>query len=162
MGHTLFSHTDLRRRSIPAMIGLSVVTLGLYYPMWFLRRREALNLLHANRKLELWPFSLVFAYQTVSLCMAIFWSWPSLEDESTGGVLWMLFRLILGILMMIQTFFVKNIIEDHLAPVAQDELGLANPPVRLSGLLTFVLGTFYLQYHINANLDRLRPAATPA
>lgn len=142
------------------MIGLSVVTLGLYYPMWFLRRREALNLLDATRKLEIWPFSLVFAYQTVSLCMAIFWSWPSFEDESTGGALWMVFRLALGVLMMIQTFFVKDILEGHLAPAHDSEPGaLTVPPVKLSGLLTFLFGTFYLQYHINANLDRLRPAS---
>jgi uncharacterized protein DUF4234 len=146
----LFSDTELRHRSILAMIGLSILTLGLYYPVWFLRRREALNHLPSPRKLELWPFSLVFAYQTVSLCMALFWNWPKPDDESTSQLAWQLLRLALGVLMLIQTFFVKDILEDALSPPRQDVFApLTAVPVRLSGVMTFVFGIFYLQYHIN-------------
>src|SRR5215471_15501380 len=52
----------LKRRSVLAMIGLSLVTFGLYYSIWFLRRRTALNQLDSPRKLQQWPFIVVIAW----------------------------------------------------------------------------------------------------
>ena len=65
--------------------------------------------------------------------------------------------------MLVQSFFVKDMLEDHLSPSAiRREDQFTSPPVRLSGLLTFLLGIFYLQYHINAHVQELAPSAEQA
>src|SRR3954469_22455525 len=42
----------LKRSSVIAVVLLSFVTLGLYVPIWFLRRRRGLNSLDSPRKLS--------------------------------------------------------------------------------------------------------------
>ena len=66
------------------MIGFGILSFGLYFPLWFLRRRTALNALHSGRKLQLWPFSLAFAIQTVTIVMA-FGGLPTLEGYAARG-----------------------------------------------------------------------------
>lgn len=144
------------------MIGFGILSFGLYFPLWFLRRRTALNALHSPRQLQLWPFSLAFAIQTVTIVMA-FGGLPRLEGTPPGDTLWPLIRLGIGVLMLVQSFFVKDILEHHLSPSAipRDDQ-FTSPPVRLSALLTFLLGIFYLQYNINAHVQELGPRAERA
>ena len=52
----------LRPRSVIVMILLSLVSFGLYYPIWFLRRRAAFNQLDSPRKLPRWPFFVALAW----------------------------------------------------------------------------------------------------
>src|SRR6478752_3172485 len=88
----MFSEPLLKRRSLFAMIGFGILSFGLYFPLWFLRRRTALNALHSGRKLQLWPFSLAFAIQTVTIVM-VFGGLPTLEGTPPGDALWPLIRL---------------------------------------------------------------------
>jgi hypothetical protein len=140
----MLEHTELRRRSVVAMIALTLVTIGLYYPCWFLRRRVALNRLGSAKKLALWPFTLVLAYQIVTLAYGLI-SPPAIAPGSADELVLVIVRLAVAVLMLIQTFRVKDILEDHLHPTGE-----------LSGVLTFLVGTFYLQYKINTHLDQLR------
>src|SRR5262245_58824785 len=41
----------LKRRSVLLMIVFTLITLGIYYPCWFLMRRNAINSMNANTKL---------------------------------------------------------------------------------------------------------------
>jgi hypothetical protein len=142
----MFEHTELRRRRVLEMIALTIVTLGLYYPWWFLRRRAALNRLGSATKLALWPFTLVLAYELVTLAFTV--SSPPLPqsaEPSVNELVLVGIRLAVAVLMLIQTFRVRDILEDHLHP-SRD----------VSALVTFLFGTFYLQHKINAHLDRLQ------
>src|SRR6187549_2097058 len=80
------SARGLKRRSIVLMIVLFVMTFGFYYPIWFLRRRGALNRLDSQRKLRLWPFLAWFALFAVELVVGLAaGSAPNEEIIGAGG-----------------------------------------------------------------------------
>lgn len=148
--------TGLKRRSVIVMILLSIVTLGLYYSIWFLRRRTALNRLDSPRKLRQWPFVVAIVWFVFQFLLGVANGIAGPGNEITGEGLaptFLVIRLGVGILMLIQCFFTKDIIEDHLAGPAD---GSATPmfteTVQLSGVLTFIFQIYYLQYAINRHL----------
>jgi hypothetical protein len=141
----------LKRRRVITMIVFVFLTLGIYYMVWFFRRRTALNQLNSPRKLQLWPllaftgdfvlelgFGLAAGEQTVAAAFG-----APVENALT------LARLVLGIVMIIQCFFIKDIIEDHIAPADAGLQPMFVERVKLSGLATFFFSIFYLQYAIN-------------
>jgi len=134
------------------MIVLTIVTLGLYYPIWFFRRRGALNGLNSPRKLRLWPLTTFCAVTVVDFVVAIVSS-PAPPAQTIGAAATTvlgLVRLAVGILMVVQCFITKDILEDHLAGPEDDvSHSLFVERVKLSGLLTFFFQIFYLQYVIN-------------
>jgi len=148
--------TGLKRRSVIVMILLSLVTLGVYYPIWFLRRRAAFNRLDSPRKLQQWPFvvALVWFVFVFGLGIANGLAAPGKAIGDGTALLVMIVRLAVGILMVVQSFFIKDILEDHFAGPG-DHVG--NPmfadTVKLSGVLTFLFQIYYLQYAINRYLD---------
>jgi hypothetical protein len=145
------SPTGLRRRRVITMIVLIIVTLGLYYPIWFFRRRGALNRLDSPRKLRLWPLTVFATVTVVDIVVAIV-SGP-VPAQTFGGAavtLLAIVRLAAGFLMLVQCFFIKDILEDHLAGPEDDvSQSLFVEHVKLSGLMTFFFQIFYLQYVIN-------------
>jgi hypothetical protein len=155
--------TGLKRRSVILMIVLTIVTFGLYYPVWFLRRRAALNQLDAPRKLPLWPFLLFLAFVVIRLVVSIA-SGSSPREQTIGegaAALLSLGQLAVGIVIVVQSFFIKDILEGHLAGPGDDaSSSILSNSVRLSGLMTFFFGIFYLQYVINR--DIVGPAETAA
>ena len=78
------STTGLKRRRVLVMIVLSIVTFGLYYPIWFFRRREALNRLNSPRKLRLWPLT-VFCTMTVVNAVVVIASSPAPPAQTIGA-----------------------------------------------------------------------------
>jgi|SRR5437762_363996 len=142
----------LKRRSVVLMIVFAIVTSGLYYPIWFLRRRAALNRLDSPRKLRRWPFLVFFALVVFEFIVGL--SSGSAPREQTIGAwadrLLGLLELAVGILMIVQCFFIKDILEDHLAgPENNITPSFLVDTVKLSGLMTFFFQIFYLQYVIN-------------
>ena len=66
---------------------LTLLTAGLYAPIWFLIRRRALNNLHSREKLEAWPVFVALAALVASLCLPLVgslkWgSWVEVENAS--------------------------------------------------------------------------------
>ena len=155
---------DLKRRSVLLMIVLTIITFGLYYPIWFLRRRAALNGMDSPRKLRVWPFLIFIAFFVLQFTVGVA-SGPGPVEQTigTGGSLLLsLAQLAVGILMLVQCFFAKDILEDHLAG---PEDNVPNPllveKVKLSGLMTFFFQIFYLQYVINREIvGQPRPSNT--
>jgi len=146
------SPTGLKRRSVILMILLSIVTFGLYFPIWFLRRRAALNRLDSPRKLRLWPFVIAVTWFVFQFIMGIAaGSAPLGQAIGEGAALLLNFvQFAVGILMLVQSFFTKDILEDHLAgPGDQVPNPLLVDTVKLSGVMTFFFQIFYLQYVIN-------------
>jgi hypothetical protein len=147
--------TGLRKRSVVVMIVLTIVTLGFYYPIWFLRRRRPLNELDSPVKLPLWPFLLLLADFAIEFAVA-FAAAPRTPAELIGtgpAMALLLARLAVGILTLIQCFRIKDILEDRLAaddgPLAGTMLA---SQAQLSGLMTFLFTIFYLQHIINRDL----------
>jgi hypothetical protein len=62
-------------------------------------------------------------------------------------------QLVLGVLMFMHQFYVKRIIEDHLARTSENgALNTLDTSASLSSVLTFFLGIFYLQHVINTRI----------
>jgi len=143
--------TGLKRRRVVAMIVLSIVTFGVYYPIWFFRRRSALNRLSSPRKLRLWPLVVCCAVMFVDWVLA-FASAPGSPAQLIGpgaSIVLGLVRLAVGILMLVQCFIIKDILEDHLAGPDDASHLMFEGRVKLSGLMTFFFSIFYLQHVIN-------------
>jgi len=147
------SSGGLRRRSVVLMIVLTLLTFGVYYPIWFLRRRAGLNRLNSPRKLQLWPFVIVIAWLACQFIAGIV---AGLNGQPIGGSLAILFNIVqlaVGILLLVQSFFTKDILEDHLSGPGDD---IPNPlfveTLKLSGVMTFFFQIFYLQYVINRHI----------
>jgi hypothetical protein len=153
--------TALKRRSVALMIALTVISLGFYYPIWFLRRRTALNSLDSPRKLEAWPFLLLLGYWIAQFSVSIAAGGRPLAAAFGEGAAMVLslVQLGVGIVTLVQCFFIKDILEDHLAgPEDTLSSGLLSDRVQLSPILTFLFQIFYLQYVINRSVVGAQPA----
>ena len=140
--------TGLERRSVWLMVLLIFVTLGLYYPIWFWRRRNGLNRLDSPKKLEVWPLAVFTVYFVAASVTGIVTTPDELFDGAPLVI--RLVELAVGIMMIIQCFRIKDIIEDHVqGPDDTPREEMFRPPVKLSGLMTFFFSIFYLQYAIN-------------
>ena len=132
------------RVSIIVMIVLMVLTLGLYVPIWFLRRRRALNQLDSPRKVNAWPFIMAICVLMIQI--------PAELLASTDGAqpLFDSLNLVWTIFFVWQAFKTKRILEDHLFAVAADlPSGTGARASQLSGVLTVFFTIFYLQHVIN-------------
>jgi len=144
------SPTGLKRRSVILMILLTIVTFGLYVPIWFLHRRAALNRLDSPRKLRLWPFVIAVTWFVFQFIVGIAAGSAPLAQAIGEGAALHLVRFAVGILMLVQSFFTKDILEDHLAgPGDQVPNPLLVDTVKLSGVMTLFFQNFYLQHVIN-------------
>jgi len=158
--------TGLKRRSVIVMIVLTVVTFGFYYPIWFLRRRRGLNALDSPRKLSSWPFLLFLAFFIVAFIVGAI-SGSASQEEVIGAqasVLLDFSQLAVGVLVIVQCFFIKDILEDHLrGPEGGTPMPISMREANLSGLMTFLFTIFYLQHIINRDiLSRLPEASSVA
>jgi hypothetical protein len=139
----------LKRRSVIVAILFTFLSFGLYYPIWFIRRRTAL---------PLWPVALslvVFVADTAIGFVAGLTQDPTVLDPQTDLVLTVV-RLVSGILMIWLCFVTKDILEDH---ITDDGSGMFVSRQSLSGLKTFFFGIFYLQHVINRDIVATSGAA---
>jgi len=143
-----------------AMVLLTLVTAGLYLPLWFLSRRKALNSLYSQEKVSAWPIAAALAALVASLCLPIISSlkWGSwVVGENAVAPLPPFILLVAAAILVMQCFKVRRILLDHLAP---REEGMFAAAIRFqhealfSRAGTFFLGIFYLQYKINGMLDQ--------
>jgi hypothetical protein len=163
---------ELESRSVVLVVALTLITLGLYYPVWFMLRRSGINSLHSGEKLGVLVFALAIALQFLALVLIL--SQGYLTSPEIG---WLRFfdsavSLLAVILLVIQSFKVKRILEDHAAESSRGLFGgsisLAQES-SLSGVATFFFGIFYLQHKINGMVEAwteghpdVGPAAFPA
>jgi len=157
----------LKQRNVLVMIVLTIVTLGFYYPLWFLRRRRALNALDSPRKLPAWPFVLLLAFLITEFLAGfvagVIAPGRRLDDAIGSGpaLALLIARLAIGLLILIQCFRIKDILEDHLAgPEGSQGAMMLSTQIQLSGLMTFLFTIFYLQHVMNRDVIPMQHAAT--
>ena len=137
----------LKRRSVLMMILFVVLSLGIYYVIWWFRRRPGLNRLNSPRKLPVWPLALLVFLWVLNLAGGVM---DGLEPGRPvqGQPLLSLFQIAVGISMIVYCFWAKEIIEDHARPEPGSGPAFGTD-VRLSGIMTFFFSIFYLQWAIN-------------
>lgn len=149
----------LRRRSVVMAIVLTIVTFGLYYPIWFIRRWRALNQLDSPRKLQVWPSVFHLITLIINLLVGIVSGEapPAAVIGAEADLTIRFATLAGGLLVLWQCFITKDILQDHLAGDGDASMFSARP--QLSGLATFFFQILYLQHVINRDiLARPRPA----
>ena len=149
----------LEDASVLATILWTVLTMGIYLPIWFMNRRKALNNLHSPEKLGRAALIVALVLFVAGACLPIVGGarWGSwIQAENALGPLHPFFLSVAFIIMVVQCFKVRRILVDHLAPRQE---GMFSASIRfqyddlLSTMGTFFLGIFYLQYKINDLLD---------
>jgi len=141
--------SGLKRQSVWMTFLLIIITFGIYYVIWFFRRRPGLNRLNSPRKLELWPLLLFVALFVIDFLVALLTVGQRVPQAIGVGpaLILQLARLAVGIVMLIQCFKIKDIIEDHATPDGGTTLFAEQ--VKLSGVMTFFFSILYLQWAIN-------------
>ena len=151
---------EFERTNVALIVVLTFISFGLYYPIWFLRRRSALNGLRSPEKLGaaslVVALGLTLAYIITNLAVGFT---EGLTSETTpywlpvfDGVA----MLSIGVILIFQAFKVRRILEDHMS---KSRTGPFSSSIALlhdssiSGVATFFFGIFYLQYEINQMAD---------
>jgi hypothetical protein len=132
----------LERSSLAAVILLSIVTLGLYVPFWYLSRREALNSLQSSEKFPIHePLAALGAdigyFVVISFTDG---SWP-----------WAL-ACLSAIICILLSFRARRALLDHDAARRRGMFssGLTlDTETSFSVVATFLLGIWYVQYKLN-------------
>ena len=104
----------LKRKSIPLMLLLTVLTGGFYYVAWFLLRQDGINSLNAKEKLKTFPFVAAIALMAVSIGFSV---GAELEASATAEAyeaLGSFAEVFATILLLVQCFKVRRILEVHL------------------------------------------------
>ncbi len=134
----------------------SLITLGLYQPVWFLRRRWGLDALNERLRISagaMW-FSLVYLFFSlvVSLGMGFLdglmqgaGAWRGLEAlgmaQGAFSVADGILSLVVLVLLLAQAFRVRRILLEHFQRVGRD--------IKVRWLWTFLLTIIYLQHKLN-------------
>lgn len=131
------------RFSTWGVIGLAIVTLGLYSIYWLYSRTGQLNK-HANN-----PIGAAFINITIGLCVIGFVNNLSyvLNFNATVAAILALSSVIGTILTIVWVFKIRNRINLLLNSAKGDAS-------RLGPVFTFFLNIYYLQYKINSIIDR--------
>ena len=155
-----------KKTNVVGVILLSFITGGIYFPIWFLRRREAINRLRSPEGIG-WaaPFAATVAF-SLGLCAAFASGFAgAMGLREAVGELFASARVLAmvgAVLILFECFKVRRILLDHLR--AQSS-GIFSSSVALerdtsfSGVATFFFGIYYLQYKINRFLEGLNAAA---
>jgi hypothetical protein len=129
-------------RSVGLVVLLSLITVGIYPAVWYIRRQPFLDALDSDQKMGktlAWAPLVTFAI-VVALGILI-------PDDAMGGSASRALSGGAGAVTLMTAFRVAHILRSHFARTGR----LMN----VSGVATFFLGTWYLQHVINV------AAATP-
>ncbi|MBI5969883.1 MAG: zinc ribbon domain-containing protein [Deltaproteobacteria bacterium] len=132
------SAAPLKKTGVPLILLLSLLTMGIYYPVWFITQLESLNAMNSTVKLKKGAFITViilFALSVVAAFASI-----GLEGKADAARALDLMSRFLniagGIILLVESFHVKRILSEHFN-------------TKLSGAATFFFNVLYLQYKIN-------------
>ncbi len=150
----------LPQTSVALTVFLTLVTLYLYEPVWYLIRLPALNRLKTREKLDSWVFVLVLLLFATGYGVTIVAGFTGLRSQEVHGFV-RLCTLAGGITLLFQAFKVRRMIEEHVNGRIQSEHMFAQPE-SLSGVALFFLRMWYLQFKINDLFDVMYAAPVPS
>jgi hypothetical protein len=138
----------IQKTSVLLLLLLNTVTCGIYYPIWFLRKRNELNNLNSGEKLNSSVFIVAIVLFSTNLLLAIMTGFlegigESIQHRDLFVVAKTLDRfsrflhLVAAIALLMQCFRVRRILADHFKGISFSAVG------------TFFFQIFYLQYKIN-------------
>ncbi len=140
------SDQELKKSSVILIIFLTVITGGIYNPVWFLKRRNAINNLQSKEKLS----SGVFIFAIVMFSMSLLLAFISGLSEGFGDMdtargidaFSNILGLVAGITLLVQCFKVRRIFNEHFNVYLKRD-------IPFSGVATFFFQIYYFQYKMN-------------
>lgn len=148
----------LPKTSVLLMVLLAVVTLGIYVPIWYVRRVKPFNALRSTVKLTgalpLAALALVIIQFGAAFMQGIL---EALGVARLAGLLsayGSLLNLGYAVVMLVLAFRIRDVLQDHLRARVADYGGPSSVALQaqvysLSGVWTFLFNAFYLQWKIN-------------
>lgn len=130
----------LRKTSVPLIVLLSLITMGVYYPVWFILQMDSFNAMNSKVKLKKGAFITVIILFVLSVAAAF--ASIGLEGNSDADsaraldLMSRFFNIAGGLILLVESFRVKKILSEHFN-------------AKLSGIATFFFNVLYLQYKIN-------------
>ncbi len=144
---------SIKKTSVILTIIFTIITVAIYYPCWFLTRRESINALNSREKLGRGVF--IFAVVMFSVSLFLSFVIGGLEGLGEGlnnmefvaiskGVdaIDRIIFTVAAITLLVQCFKVRRILRQHF----NEHLGRDVP---FSSVALFFLQIYYLQYKIN-------------
>jgi hypothetical protein len=138
--------SKLKKMNVVLLIILVILTLGIYYPIWFIRQKEGINNLLSDDKIDSGLFIIIAIVSALSLLPGVYSGIVEAKgDWGYAGTINVFFNLIdwvSRIVLIIEGFKVRKILDTHF----NTYLGKNE---RFSVIFTLFFGIYYLQYKIN-------------
>ncbi len=149
---TSSQETKLRSHNFGLTIVLSMITLGLYIPIWFMIRKEEINGLVKGTKFPnglVYALLILFIPHLLSVLVIFVMEFLPFEVILLIMLSSQFFGLIATIVFLVLCFRVRGILGKHIK-----EKGYKN--CKASGVLTFLFTIMYLDYKITelAEMDQ--------
>ncbi len=123
----------------------TIITGGIYLPVWFLSRRDAINKMNSAKKIGKGLFIFVIVLYVINI-LASFGAGFEIgmngaEDDTSNMLdgLSALASIIAGIILIVQAFKLRTIFNDHFAAKGE----------KFSGIWTFLGNIWYFQHKVN-------------
>jgi hypothetical protein len=143
------SKYESERRSVLLMVLLTIVTVGQYPLVWYVRRARFLDSLNADEMVD--PLQwIAVCTNVVSLVLSMALGWMHVQD-SAAHFLARLLQIAGGVTVLALSFRIAHILRSDFARTGRY--------INVSGVAVFFLGCLYLQHVINAAADT--PASRP-
>jgi hypothetical protein len=153
VGNLPHSTAELKKTSVVLLVFLTIITFGIYYPVWFLRRRSGINSLQSKEKLGSGVFVFAIVVFSISLFVTLLSGAVEGLAEGLGEMDLMLtakrldlfsriLNLVAGITLLVQCFKVRRIFNEHFNVNLKRD-------IQFSGVATFFFQIYYLQYKAN-------------
>jgi predicted Zn finger-like uncharacterized protein len=133
---------ELKKTSVILMLFLTAITLGIYYPIWCLKRKKEINNLQSKEKLGSGVFVFAIVAYSLTLLSGLI---SGFLEGLTGGrsafqnfldLAFNILNLVVGISLLVRCFKIRRILQEHFNK-------------SLSAVATFFFQIYYLQYKIN-------------
>lgn len=132
--------TPFERKSIWALIGLTIITLGLYQVFWFINRTDAINKFSRSEKLNKNVFIAALVLVVISLVLDIYSGFSAETIKVVLNNFSGVFQIVGSIIIIVQAFTVRKIFNDKYE---------GKKGIHFNAFWTFFLTYIYLQYKIN-------------
>ncbi|TAN43560.1 MAG: DUF4234 domain-containing protein [Nitrospirae bacterium] len=139
------SQPELKKLSLFKIVFFACITLGIYPPVWFIRRKDIFNRLISTKKIGsgLPVLAIVFfAVGLIASIMAMVFVGRDISASAGFSALANFVNIAGYIILIIMSFRCRRILIDHFN-------GHLQRGIPFSGAATFFFGVLYLQYKIN-------------
>ena len=133
------NHLGFKRTSVLFMVFMSVISLEIYFPYWFLSREKAIHQLRSEKELPKFHSRLVLVLYILSAVLFLFSGFMSESMLEFYDSLDRLITFVGGLALIFLAFRTRRRLIDHLGE-------------KLSWIWTLLFGPWHLQYRINRHL----------